>query len=100
MRGLRHAWLDDRAIAHGHARPHQPDGDRVRHFLAAYPPHTLRPGDVLITNDPWMTAGQINDFTVSTRFSRARRIVGYFANCCHAADVGGRVLSAEAREVL
>ena len=38
----------------------------VRHFLKEYPPGTLRPGDVLITNDPWMTAGQINDITVLT----------------------------------
>src|SRR3954470_22555231 len=36
----------------------------VRHLLAAYPPQTLGPGDVLITNDPWMTSGQLNDFTV------------------------------------
>src|SRR5436309_515732 len=36
----------------------------VRHFLAAYPSHTLRPGDVLLTNDPWQTAGQVNDMTV------------------------------------
>jgi N-methylhydantoinase B len=38
----------------------------VRHLLAAYPPETLRAGDVLITNDPWLTTGQINDFTVLT----------------------------------
>ena len=38
----------------------------VRHFLRAYPPETLQPGDVLITNDPWQTAGQINDMTVLT----------------------------------
>src|SRR3954447_9207929 len=36
----------------------------VQHFLRAYPPHTIQPGDVLLTNDPWMTAGQINDITV------------------------------------
>src|ERR671924_1849689 len=28
----------------------------ARHLLAAYPPQSLRPGDVLITNDPWLTA--------------------------------------------
>ena len=71
----------------------------VRHLLAAYPPAELAPGDVLITNDPWLTTGQINDFTVLTPVFRGGAIVGYFANCCHAADVGGRVLSAEAREV-
>lgn len=71
----------------------------VRHFLATYPPETLRPGDVLITNDPWMTAGQVNDFTVLSPVFQGKRLVGYFANCCHSADIGGRVLSAEAHEV-
>jgi N-methylhydantoinase B len=71
----------------------------VRHFLAAYPPQTLRSGDVLITNDPWLTTGQINDFTVLTPVFKDEVIVGYFANCCHAADAGGHVLSAEAHEV-
>src|SRR5919205_780131 len=50
----------------------------VRHLLAAYPPHTLQRGDVLITNDPWMTSGQINDFTVLTPVFKHERIVGYF----------------------
>jgi N-methylhydantoinase B len=71
----------------------------ARHLLAAYPPHTLRPGDVLITNDPWLTTGQVNDFTVLTPVFRSATIVGYFANCCHAADVGGHVFSGEAHEV-
>ena len=71
----------------------------VRHLLAAYLPPTLRPGDVLITNDPWMTSGQINDFTVLTPVFKDEHIVCYFGNLCHAADAGGRVLSAEAHEV-
>src|SRR5271167_4492811 len=36
----------------------------VKHFLKAYPAETLNPEDVLLTNDPWQTAGQINDMTV------------------------------------
>ncbi|MDR7481997.1 MAG: hydantoinase B/oxoprolinase family protein [Armatimonadota bacterium] len=71
----------------------------MRHFLAAYPPETLGSGDVLITNDPWMTAGQVNDITIATPVFRAGRLVGLFANTCHAADIGGRLLSAQAREV-
>jgi N-methylhydantoinase B len=71
----------------------------ARHLLVVYPPETLRPGDVLITNDPWLTTGQINDFTVLTPVFKGEAIVGYFANCCHAADAGGHVLSAEAHEV-
>jgi N-methylhydantoinase B len=71
----------------------------VPKLLKVYPPETLRPGDVIVTNDPWLTAGQINDFTVLTPVFKHERIVGYFANCCHAADIGGHVLSAEASEV-
>ena len=71
----------------------------MRYLLTEYPPQRLSEGDVLLTNDPWMTAGQINDITVATPVFRAGRIVGYFANTCHAADIGGRILSAEAREV-
>jgi N-methylhydantoinase B len=71
----------------------------MKHFLAAFPPDKLAPGDVLITNDPWMTAGQINDITITTPFFRNGRLVALFANTCHSADIGGRILSAEAREV-
>jgi N-methylhydantoinase B len=69
------------------------------HFLTVYPLDALAPGDVLLTNDPWMTAGQVNDITITTPIFKDGRVIGLFANTCHAADIGGRVLSAEAREV-
>jgi len=71
----------------------------MKHFLAAFPPEKLAPGDVLITNDPWMTAGQINDITITTPVFKNGKLVALFANTCHSADIGGRILSAEAREV-
>jgi N-methylhydantoinase B len=46
-----------------------------------------------------MTAGQINDITITTPFFKNGRLVALFANTCHSADIGGRILSAEAREV-
>ncbi|WP_409494035.1 hydantoinase B/oxoprolinase family protein [Amycolatopsis sp. cmx-11-12] len=71
----------------------------MHHFVAAYPPETLEPGDVLLTNDPWQTAGQINDITVATPVFLRGRLVAWFASCCHAPDIGGRLVSAEANEV-
>ena len=71
----------------------------MQHFLAAFPVDRLSPGDVLITNDPWQTAGQINDITITTPVFKQDRLVALFANTCHSADIGGRILSAEAREV-
>src|SRR6266513_930273 len=70
----------------------------VRHFLQAYPPETLQPGDVLITNDPWQTAGQINDMTALTPVFKDARLIASFASTCHAPDIGGHIFSGEARE--
>lgn len=69
------------------------------HFLRAYPLETLRPGDVLITNDPWQTSGHLNDVTICSPIFRGSECVAFFASTCHTADIGGHVLSAEAREV-
>jgi N-methylhydantoinase B len=69
------------------------------HFLAVFPQETLEPGDVLITNDPWKTSGQLNDISVVTPVFRGPRLIGFFGNTCHAMDIGGRGLSADAGEV-
>lgn len=71
----------------------------VRHFLKQYPWETLAEGDSLISNDPWLTSGHLNDFTVVTPVFRNGVPVALFANTCHAVDVGGRMLGADARQV-
>jgi N-methylhydantoinase B len=71
----------------------------MKHFLAAYPPGTLSPGDVLITNDPWQTSGHLHDLTVATPVFLRNTLVGLFANTCHALDIGGRPFSADADDV-
>jgi N-methylhydantoinase B len=71
----------------------------VKHMVAELPVDTLAPGDVLITNDPWKASGHLNDVTICTPVFRGRDCVALFASTCHTADIGGHVLSAEAREV-
>jgi len=71
----------------------------MRHFVEAFPADRLVPGDVLVTNDPWQTSGQLNDFTVASPVFLRDRLIGWFANTCHCADIGGHVLSGEATEV-
>ena len=71
----------------------------IRHFLGEYPPMTLHPGDVLITNDPWKTSGHLHDLTVITPIFRDSVLVAFFGNTCHAIDIGGRGYGADAREV-
>jgi N-methylhydantoinase B len=71
----------------------------MRHILAAHPVDSLRPGDVLITNDPWKSSGHLNDVTIATPVFRGQDCVALFASTCHTADIGGHIFSAEAREV-
>lgn len=71
----------------------------IRHFLEAFPPETIRPGDVWITNDPWKTSGHLLDITIITPTFHRGKLVAFFGNICHVADIGGRVFSADAREL-
>ncbi|MBI4277410.1 MAG: hydantoinase B/oxoprolinase family protein [Armatimonadetes bacterium] len=71
----------------------------MRHILAEFPPETLAPGDVIITNDPWKTSGHFHDITVVSPVFRGDRLIGFFGNICHTADIGGRVFSADAQEL-
>ena len=71
----------------------------VHHFLREVPAETLGPGDALVTNHPQRTAGHLNDFTVITPIFREGELVAFFGNTCHALDVGGRGLGADARQV-
>src|SRR5207247_659629 len=66
----------------------------VKHILAACPIETLRPGDVLITNDPWKTSGHLNDVTICSPVFRGDDCVAFFASTCHTADIGGHIFSA------
>jgi N-methylhydantoinase B len=71
----------------------------IQHFLAAFPRETIQPGDVWITNDPWKTSGHLLDLTIITPVFHDGRLVAFFGNICHVADIGGRVFSADAREL-
>lgn len=67
--------------------------------LEEYPPDTLVPGDVLITNDPYKTAGQLLDVTVLYPVFRQGRVVAFFGSTIHHTDVGGYGIGAGARDV-
>ncbi|HYM32733.1 MAG TPA: hydantoinase B/oxoprolinase family protein [Candidatus Cybelea sp.] len=71
----------------------------VGHFLKRFPADTMRPGDVFLTNDPWLSTGHLFDFTVVTPVFHGGRIVGLFAATAHVVDIGGIGFSADARQV-
>jgi N-methylhydantoinase B len=70
-----------------------------QHFVAAAPPETLIPGDVLITNDPWLSAGHFFDITVFTPVFHNGRVIAFFGSTIHHTDIGGYGIGAGARDV-
>jgi N-methylhydantoinase B len=68
-------------------------------ILAEYPLATLAPGDVLVTNDPYQTAGQLLDVTVLTPVFHRGRAIACFGSTIHHTDVGGYGIGAGARDV-
>lgn len=71
----------------------------VRALLERYPADTLKPGDVLVTNDPWLCAGHLSDIAVVTPVFLGNRMVGLMGTVGHVSDIGGTKDSLRAREI-
>ncbi|MGG5817419.1 hydantoinase B/oxoprolinase family protein [Falsiroseomonas sp. HW251] len=71
----------------------------VKALLAAYPAETLRPGDVLVTNDPWLCAGHLYDIAVVTPVFHENRLIALMGTVGHVSDIGGARDSMRAREI-
>src|SRR4029078_5614305 len=71
----------------------------LKHFCRAFPEKSLHPGDVLITNDPWLVSGHKHDISIVTPLFLRSKLVGFTASNCHTVDIGGRIFSAAATEV-
>jgi len=71
----------------------------LAHMLRRFEPHTLEPGDVVITNDPWQGTGHLFDVSVMRPVFRRGELVGYVMSITHLPDIGGAGFSATAGEV-
>ena len=71
----------------------------VNAMIERYPPDTLEPGDVLVTNDPWLCAGHLFDIAIAVPVFRAGRVVAFCGVVGHVTDIGGTKDSLHAREI-
>ena len=71
----------------------------LRHMLKRYPADTLKPGDVIITNDPWLGTGHLYDITMVRPIFRKGRVVAYTLSITHLPDVGGSGFGSSAVEL-
>ena len=64
--------------------------ETVRHFLKRFPRETLKPGDIMITNDPWLGTGHLPDINIAMPVFRDGALVGFAGSVAHSPDIGGR----------
>jgi len=61
--------------------------------------NNVAPGDVLITNDPWLSAGHFFDITTLTPIFDGDNLIAYVGSTIHHTDIGGYGIGAGARDV-
>ncbi len=61
----------------------------VQNVLAAFPPHTMRPGDVFIVNDPYSGGTHTMDVKLVKPYFRNGKLTMLVGNTGHWPDVGG-----------
>jgi 5-oxoprolinase (ATP-hydrolysing) len=61
----------------------------VKSLLEVFPKTSLREGDVLVTNDPWLCAGHLFDVAVVTPVFRGGKLVAIVGSIAHCSDIGG-----------
>jgi N-methylhydantoinase B len=71
----------------------------VKAFLKKYPAETLRPGDVVISNDPWIGTGHLPDITLAAPIFHEERLVGFAGAIAHMGDIGGRRRAPDSRDI-
>jgi N-methylhydantoinase B len=67
--------------------------------LKHFPVSTLEPGDVLITNDPWLGSGHLPDLSIVTPVFYKGEVVAFMGCVAHVADIGGRLDYFDARDL-
>ncbi len=63
----------------------------VKKIVGMFPAGSFKPGDVLVSNDPWLLAGHLNDVCVIAPVFHREKLVAFAACTLHHGDIGGRV---------
>jgi N-methylhydantoinase B len=68
-------------------------------MLKKFPIETLREGDVLATNDPWIGSTHLPDYNLVSPVFRKGKVVAFLGTVAHVSDVGGHLGDLEASDM-
>ena len=59
----------------------------------------MKPGDIYMTNDPWIASGHLNDFLLMMPVFFKNRVVGFTSCTSHLVDLGGLGMGPEGADI-
>jgi N-methylhydantoinase B len=71
----------------------------MQEMLKRYPADQWNPGDIVVTNDPWLGTGHTPDICVARAVFSGDLLVGFVMTISHLPDIGGVGLSAHNTEI-
>lgn len=59
----------------------------------------MKPGDIYLTNDPWIASGHLNDFLLMMPVFHKNHVVGFTSCTSHLVDLGGLGMGPEGADI-
>lgn len=73
--------------------------EAVKTLRARFPVADMRPGDIYMTNDPWIASGHLNDFLLMMPVFHNGRVIGFTSCTSHLVDLGGLGMGPEGADI-
>ncbi|WP_298938318.1 hydantoinase B/oxoprolinase family protein [uncultured Ruegeria sp.] len=59
----------------------------------------MKPGDIFLTNDPWIASGHLNDFLLMMPVFHKGAVIGFTSCTSHLVDLGGQGMGPEGADI-
>ena len=73
--------------------------EAVKTLLTLFPVEAMEPGDIYVTNDPWIASGHLNDFLLLMPVFHEDRVIGFTSCTSHLVDLGGKGMGPEGTDI-
>jgi len=73
--------------------------EAVKTLRHRFPLEDMKPGDIYMTNDPWIASGHLNDFLLMMPVFLKDRVVGFTSCTSHLVDLGGLGMGPEGTDI-
>ena len=73
--------------------------EAVKTLCARFEVQAMVPGDIYMTNDPWIASGHLNDFLLMMPVFQNGRVIGFTSCTSHLVDLGGLGMGPEGADI-